>query len=81
MVVEYCQCVDDIPSVAPDLLTRLVDLLKVSEIKFSMNSHHQTVITSVQQVSASALYPSPVVRGMGRAHESLWDFTGPKLIK
>ena len=30
MVVEYCQCVDDIPSVAPDLLTRLVDLLKVS---------------------------------------------------
>ena len=30
MIVEYCQCVDDIPSVAPDLLTRLVDLLKVS---------------------------------------------------
>ena len=30
MVVEYCQCVTDIPTAAPDLLTRLVDLLKVS---------------------------------------------------
>lgn len=29
MMVEYCQCVDDIPSAAPDLLTRLVELLKV----------------------------------------------------
>ncbi|KAK7506845.1 hypothetical protein BaRGS_00001696 [Batillaria attramentaria] len=29
MVVEYCQCVTDIPTAAPDLLTRLVDLLKV----------------------------------------------------
>ncbi|KAK3092497.1 hypothetical protein FSP39_003642 [Pinctada imbricata] len=29
MMVEYCQCVDDIPSAAPDLLTRLVDLLKI----------------------------------------------------
>ena len=28
-MVEYCQCVDDIPTAAPDLLTRLVDLLKV----------------------------------------------------
>ncbi|KAL3873549.1 hypothetical protein ACJMK2_036648 [Sinanodonta woodiana] len=28
MIVEYCQIVDDIPSVAPDLLTRLIDLLK-----------------------------------------------------
>jgi hypothetical protein len=28
MMVEYCQCVDDIPSAAPDLLTRLVDLLQ-----------------------------------------------------
>ena len=34
MVVEYCQCVDDIPSVAPDLLTRLVDLLKVSHYNY-----------------------------------------------
>lgn len=33
MVVEYCQCVDDIPAVAPDLLTRLVDLLKVSFLR------------------------------------------------
>jgi len=32
MMVEYCQCVDDIPSAAPDLLTRLVDLLKVGFI-------------------------------------------------
>lgn len=30
MVVEYCQCVTDIPSATPELLTRLVDLLKVS---------------------------------------------------
>ncbi|CAG5127416.1 unnamed protein product [Candidula unifasciata] len=29
MMVEYCQCVVDIPSATPDLLTRLVDLLKV----------------------------------------------------
>lgn len=29
MVVEYCQCAEDIPTVAADLLTRLVDLLKV----------------------------------------------------
>ena len=37
MVVEYCQCVDDIPSVAPDLLTRLVDLLKVSHYNYLAN--------------------------------------------
>lgn len=30
MVIEYCQCADDIPAVAADLLTRLVDLLKVN---------------------------------------------------
>ena len=30
MVCEYCQCVDDIPSAIPDVLTRLVELLKVS---------------------------------------------------
>ncbi|BFZ07694.1 hypothetical protein BsWGS_10733 [Bradybaena similaris] len=29
MMVEYCQCVVDIPSATPDLLTRLIDLLKV----------------------------------------------------
>jgi hypothetical protein len=29
MVVEYCQCVDDIPSASPDILTRLIELLKV----------------------------------------------------
>lgn len=29
MLVEYCQCVVDIPSAAPDLLTRLIDLLKM----------------------------------------------------
>ncbi|KAL8589719.1 hypothetical protein ACOMHN_027227 [Nucella lapillus] len=29
MVVEYCQCVTDIPTTAPDLLFRLVDLLKM----------------------------------------------------
>ncbi|XP_071079341.1 vacuolar protein sorting-associated protein 54-like [Haliotis cracherodii] len=28
MVVEYCQCLNDIPTAAPDLLTRLIDLLK-----------------------------------------------------
>ncbi|XP_064600313.1 vacuolar protein sorting-associated protein 54-like [Liolophura sinensis] len=28
MVVEYCQLVDDIPSACPDILTRLIDLLK-----------------------------------------------------
>ena len=30
MMVEYCQCVRDIPSATPDLLTRLIDLLKVN---------------------------------------------------
>ncbi|XP_045182088.2 vacuolar protein sorting-associated protein 54-like [Mercenaria mercenaria] len=29
MVIEYCQCADDIPAVSADLLTRLVDLLKI----------------------------------------------------
>ncbi|XP_005105432.1 vacuolar protein sorting-associated protein 54 [Aplysia californica] len=29
MMVEYCQCVVDIPSATPDLLTRLIDLLKM----------------------------------------------------
>ncbi|KAH9492137.1 Vacuolar protein sorting-associated protein 54 [Bulinus truncatus] len=29
MMVEYCQCVIDIPTATPDLLTRLVDLLKM----------------------------------------------------
>ncbi|XP_076464051.1 vacuolar protein sorting-associated protein 54-like isoform X2 [Babylonia areolata] len=29
MVMEYCQCVTDIPTAAPDLLSRLVDLLKM----------------------------------------------------
>lgn len=29
MIVEYCQCVDDIPSVASDFLSRLIDLLKI----------------------------------------------------
>lgn len=28
--LEYCQCVNDIPSIATDMLTRLSDLLKVS---------------------------------------------------
>lgn len=29
MMVEYCQCVDNIPSAAPDLMSRLVDLFKI----------------------------------------------------
>ncbi|KAL4238528.1 Vacuolar protein sorting-associated protein 54 [Mactra antiquata] len=29
MVIEYCQCSDNIPAVTADLLTRLVDLLKI----------------------------------------------------
>ncbi|XP_033735707.1 vacuolar protein sorting-associated protein 54-like [Pecten maximus] len=29
MMVEYCQCVDDIPTAAPDLLTRLIELIKI----------------------------------------------------
>ena len=29
MVVEYCHCVEDIPTATPDILTRLVELLKV----------------------------------------------------
>ncbi|KAK6181724.1 hypothetical protein SNE40_009521 [Patella caerulea] len=28
MIVEYCQCMDDIPNIAPDLLTRLIELIK-----------------------------------------------------
>ena len=30
MVVEYCQCAVDIPAVTPDLLSRVIELLKVS---------------------------------------------------
>lgn len=29
MVVEYCHCVEDIPTATPDILSRLVELLKV----------------------------------------------------
>lgn len=29
IILEYCQCVDNIPSIATDMLTRLSDLLKV----------------------------------------------------
>lgn len=32
MMVEYCQCVDNIPSAAPDLMSRLVDLFKVGHL-------------------------------------------------
>ena len=39
MVVEYCQCVTDIPTAAPDLLTRLVDLLKVGCACCILHSH------------------------------------------
>ncbi|XP_013401710.1 vacuolar protein sorting-associated protein 54-like isoform X1 [Lingula anatina] len=28
IIVEYCQCVEDIPTITPDMLTRLVDILK-----------------------------------------------------
>ena len=31
MMMEYCQCVVDIPTATPDLLTRLIDLLKVKK--------------------------------------------------
>ncbi|CAH1791272.1 unnamed protein product [Owenia fusiformis] len=29
MVIEYCQCIDDIPTIAPDMLTRVIELLKI----------------------------------------------------
>ncbi len=29
MVVDYCSCVDDIPTATPDILSRLIELLKV----------------------------------------------------
>lgn len=32
MVVEYCQFVDDIPTATPDILSRLIELLKVGII-------------------------------------------------
>ncbi len=32
MVVEYCNCVEDLPAAAPDILSRLVELLKVTVI-------------------------------------------------
>lgn len=32
IILEYCQCVDNIPSVTTDMLTRLSDLLKVGMI-------------------------------------------------
>ncbi|XP_023236700.1 vacuolar protein sorting-associated protein 54-like [Centruroides sculpturatus] len=35
MVMEYCQCAKNIPMIAPDLLTRLVDLLKFFNSKTS----------------------------------------------
>jgi hypothetical protein len=47
MMVEYCQCVNDIPSAAPDLMSRLVDLFKVSgrivkgRTEHDINTHHR----------------------------------------
>lgn len=35
--LEYCQCVNDIPSIATDMLTRLSDLLKVGATSVAMN--------------------------------------------
>ena len=29
MVAEYCQCVEDIPTVSMDILTRLIEILQV----------------------------------------------------
>ena len=36
--LEYCQCVNDIPSIATDMLTRLSDLLKVRSAAFISDS-------------------------------------------
>lgn len=31
MIIEYCQCAEELPMLAPDLANRLVELLKVCD--------------------------------------------------
>ncbi|XP_060221177.1 vacuolar protein sorting-associated protein 54 isoform X2 [Meriones unguiculatus] len=48
IILEYCQCVDNIPSVTTDMLTRLTDLLKcvhLCEVNIRICSH---VLTSIE---------------------------------
>lgn len=41
--LEYCQCVNDIPSISTDMLTRLADLLKVRN-STAHKSHDPTLV-------------------------------------
>lgn len=41
--LEYCQCVNDIPSISTDMLTRLADLLKVRD-STALKSHDPTLV-------------------------------------
>lgn len=47
--LEYCQCVNDIPSISTDMLTRLSDLLKVT-------THHPLCGNSLEGWSESWLH-------------------------
>ena len=38
MVIEYCQCVTDIPVGSPDIITRLIELLKVFHFSLTLCS-------------------------------------------
>ncbi|KAF4799680.1 Vacuolar protein sorting-associated protein 54 [Turdus rufiventris] len=62
IILEYCQCVDNIPSITTDMLTRLSDLLK----KFCSNmSLGTSALHSVQELGTTAVafllhHPGPV---------------------
>ena len=52
MVVEYCQCVDDIPAVTPDLLNRIIELLKVTPLP-SYFANHQRMFSMDSNVASN----------------------------
>uniref|UniRef100_A0A3Q3NCK9 Vacuolar protein sorting-associated protein 54 n=1 Tax=Mastacembelus armatus TaxID=205130 RepID=A0A3Q3NCK9_9TELE len=57
--LEYCQCVNDIPSVATDMLTRLSDLLKV---RTSTNPHTSTLGAATSRCLQLVVHYIPIIR-------------------
>lgn len=43
MLVDYCQCVDDTPMLVTDIMNKLFETLKVSDI-FAVHYHQQLVV-------------------------------------
>lgn len=57
IILEYCQCVNDIPSIATDMLTRLSDLLKVRATSVAINISFSDVPVKLLPCSCSTSIP------------------------